>query len=516
MSADVSGSAGAGGAEKLHKRSLGVPDVVFFIVAASAPLTVVAGGQAVSYLVTGNEAIPFMFIPLGIVLALFVTGYAVMSHYISNAGAFYAYVSQGINKVLGVGTAFLALFAYNAMQIGIYGLFGVAMAAFAIDNLSIDWQWYTWCFIALALIAVLGFLQVDLNAKVLAIFLSLEVLVVAIFDLAILADPGPEGLTGVGFDPSVTFDLNTGAVLTFAVAAFVGIESAAIYGEECKDPKRTVARASFIAVGLVVVLYALSSWLLGNSVGPSVITNPELLVEGGFTGPDGLAPDPTTVFFIEGQDRLGEFFGDASSLLFATSLFAALLSFHNAVARYFFALGRERVIPPVFGRVNHSTGAPYIGSATQTLLALAILLVFSIGDLDPVLKLFTWGTNIGAIGVMLLLSLASWAVFGYFLKHKGLESSMWRVRWAPILAGLAFAVIFVIALLNLNVSITGLTDAPLDDLTIILPACMIGFALIGCIVGAILRSSRPDIYEQIGTGPKAEQLIEQEMGGQSG
>ena len=38
------------------------------------------------------------------------------------------------------------------------------------------------------------------------------------------------------------------------------------------------------------------------------------------------APDPTTVLFITGQDRLGAFWGDSASLLFATRLFAALLS----------------------------------------------------------------------------------------------------------------------------------------------------------------------------------------------
>ena len=53
---------------KLHRRALGVPDLVFFIVAASAPLTAVAGGQAATYLVTGNQGVPFMFIPLGIIL----------------------------------------------------------------------------------------------------------------------------------------------------------------------------------------------------------------------------------------------------------------------------------------------------------------------------------------------------------------------------------------------------------------------------------------------------------------
>src|SRR3954471_24398159 len=106
-----------GESAKLHRRALGVPDLVFFIVAASAPLTAVAGGQAATYLVTGNKGVAFMFIPLGIVLALFAVGYAAMSRHAANAGAFYAYVARGLGKVQGVGAAFIALIAYNAMQI---------------------------------------------------------------------------------------------------------------------------------------------------------------------------------------------------------------------------------------------------------------------------------------------------------------------------------------------------------------------------------------------------------------
>ena len=78
---------GPGESGKLHRRALGVPDLVFFIVAASAPLTAVAGGQAATYLVTGNKGVPFMYIPLGIMLALFAVGYAAMSRYVTNAGA---------------------------------------------------------------------------------------------------------------------------------------------------------------------------------------------------------------------------------------------------------------------------------------------------------------------------------------------------------------------------------------------------------------------------------------------
>jgi amino acid transporter len=496
--------AAAGGTEsgKLHRRALGVPDLVFFIVAASAPLTAVAGGVATTYLVTGNKGVPFMFIPLGIMLALFAVGYAAMSRYVTNAGAFYAYVARGLGKVQGVGAAFVALIAYNSMQIGIYGLFGVALGAFMSDKLGIDLAWWAWCLIGGGIIGVLGVLQIDLNARVLAVLLCLEVLVVAIFDLAIVADPGPEGLTTVGFDPSVAFGSAVGATLTFSVAAFVGFESAAIYSEEVRDPKRTVARATYIAVGLIAVFYALSGWLLGNAAGPSTMIDPVALGKAGFGTPD--APDPTTVLFIAGQSRLGAFWGDTASLLFATSLFAALLSFHNAVSRYGFALGREHVLPRAFGRVNDRTGSPYVASITQTALALTVVAVFALAGADPVLKLFTWLTNLGALGVLLLLAATSFAVVGHFRRHPHPEVGEWAGRIAPMIAGILLVAVLVLGVLNFNVLITGMTGAPTDKMTIILPVILFGGGILGLVLGAVLKRNRPDVYARIGEGAVAD------------
>jgi amino acid transporter len=494
--------AGATESGKLHRRALGVPDLVFFIVAASAPLTAVAGGQAATYLVTGNKGVPFMFIPLGIVLALFAVGYAAMSRHVSNAGAFYAYVARGLGKVQAVGAAFVALIAYNSMQIGIYGLFGVAMGAFMSDKVGIDIAWWGWCLIGGGVIGLLGVLQIDLNARVLAVLLCLEVLVVALFDFAILADPGPQGLTTVGFDPTVAFGSAVGATLTFCVASFVGFESAAIYSEEVRDPKKTVARATFIAVGLIAVFYALSGWLVGVAAGPDTITDGAALGKAGFGTPE--APDPTAVLFVTGADRLGAFWGDAATLLFATSLFAALLSFHNAVSRYGFALGRERVLPHVFGKINDRTGAPYVASLTQTVLALAVVSVFALAGADPVLKLFTWLTNLGALGVLLLMAMTSFAVVAYFRRETHPDVSAWASRIAPAIAGVALVVILVLGVLNFNVLITGATDAPTDKMTIILPAILFGGGLLGLLVGAMLKSRKPAVYARIGEGAEAE------------
>lgn len=489
-------------ASTLHRRALGVPDIVFFIVAASAPLTVVAGGVASTYLVTGNAGVPLIFLVLGAILALFVAGYAAMSHHVTNAGAFYAYVSKGIGKVGGVGTAFVALIAYNSMQIGIGGLFGAAFGAFMLDKTGIDLDWWAWIFIAAAVIGALGWLRIDLNAKVLAVFLTLEVIVVVVFDLAIAADPGPQGISLDGYDPTIAFGAAFGAAITFTMAAFTGFESAAIYGEECKDPRRTVARATYISLGIIAVFYSVSALMLGSAVGPDTAIDPEALVAGGFTTPDGMAPDPTTILFIALDSRIGGTVADVALLLFCTSLFAAMLSFHNAVARYFYALGRARVIPKVFARTG-SSGAPYIGSLTQTLLTVVIVSIFALSGSDPVLQLFTWLTNLGATGVLLLLALCSFAVFGYFRRDRRGEST-WAVRMAPLIAGTALTIVFILALTNFNVLITGLQDAPLDARSVILPAILIGGGLIGLGVGAWLKSNRPEIYSRIGEGGEEE------------
>ena len=503
VESSVNPPAGATESAKLHRRALGVPDLVFFIVAASAPLTAVAGGQAATYLVTGNRAVAFMFIPLGIVLALFTVGYAAMSRYIENAGAFYAYVSKGLGKVSGIGAAFIALIAYNSMQIGIYGLFGVAMGGFMSGYLGIDLPWWFWCLVAGLVIALLGVLQIDLNARVLAVMLSLEVLIVVLFDFAIVGDPGPQGLTMIGFSPAIAFSTAVGATLTFCVASFVGFESAAIYSEECRDPRRTVARATYLAVGLIAVFYALSSWLLGVAAGPDTMVDPNALVKAGFET-DG-APDPTTVLFITGAERLGEIWGTAAALLFATSLFAALLSFHNAVARYAFALGREGVLPSVFGRVNRRTGSPWVASTSQSVLALGVVLIFAIAAANPVLTLFTWLTNLGALGVLTLMAATSFAVVGYFRRRPQDAVGSWASTWAPAIAGVLLVVLLVLGVANFNVLITGLTDAPIDTMTVVLPVILFGGGIIGLIVGAFLKRNRPEVYERIGGGAGAEE-----------
>lgn len=495
------GGTGSGGGH-LQGGTLGVADIVFFIVAAAAPLTAVAGGQAVAYLVTGNQGLPFIFLFYGVILTLFAVGYSTMSHYVSNAGAFYAYVSRGLGKETGLGTAFIALVAYNAMQIGIYGLYGVALTGYLNAKLGTNIPWWSAVIATIVLIGVLGVLRIDLNAKVLGVVLATEVFVVVLFDIAVVADPGPQGLVWSQFAPTTAIGAGTlGAALVFGIASFVGFESAALYSEEARDPRRTVALATYIAAGTIAIFYAISSWLLAVSAGPATITNPDRLAEAGFTTAG--APDPTTVLFIAGAERLGAWFADVGALFFATSLFAALLAFHNAVARYIFSLGRERVLPRVLGRVHPRTEAPFVASLTQTTLAFVIVALFAALGLDPVLTLFTWLTNMGALGVVALLTLLSFSVIAYFRRNsRGENSFKWLI--APLVSGIVLAIVLLFVVLNFNILLTSDPTAPLNPLAVVLPAIVLGAGVVGYFVAAVLRSNKPRVYEGIGEGGAVE------------
>ena len=65
---------------------------------------------------------------MALLLALFSVGYVAMSRHITNAGAFYTYVTHGLGRPAGVGAAWMALLAYNALQVGFYGIIGAAAA----------------------------------------------------------------------------------------------------------------------------------------------------------------------------------------------------------------------------------------------------------------------------------------------------------------------------------------------------------------------------------------------------
>ncbi|MCB1274122.1 MAG: APC family permease [Leucobacter sp.] len=463
------------------------------IIAASAPLTAVAGGVTTSFAVTESLGVPLGFLVIAAILVVFSVGYTAMSRYVTNAGAFYAYIAQGISRSFGVGGSLIALVSYNAMQVGIYGLFGFQLSMFLEAKFGFASPWWLWVILCIIVVGLLGINKIDLSAKVLGILVALEFVVVIIFDIVALTT-APEGVTAQTFNPAELFGPSLGIVLVFGVAAFMGFEGAAIYGEEAKDPKRTVSRATYLAVAIIGVFYAFSAWAFSIGIGPS-----QIVPKSQEFGPD--------LMFVFMGDHVSVIFVDIMNILFITSLFAALQSFHNAVARYFFSLGREGVLPGWFAHTSKH-GAPWAGSAVQTTIALVVTIGFAIwganggadafGDmafLFPVLTMFTWLTNTGAMGLVLLMAVIAAAVIGFFRRdNHGLGA--WTTMIAPVISGLLLAWVFIMIIANFHVMM-GEDPSPS---TYILPVIVILAGIIGIVWGSVLKSKKPDVYARIGHG----------------
>src|SRR5688500_8314672 len=195
-----------GGASRLARNRLGVTGIVFFVVAAAAPLVGMTGAVPVAIVLGNGAGAPGAYLAVGLVLLLFSVGYAAMSHQVTNTGAFFAYVGRGLGIGPGVGSAFASLGAYLTIQLAVFGFCGAVMAGQLADQAGIDLSWWVWALTAWALVLGLSALSVDIGAKLLGVLMVLELLSLALVAAAVLLGGGTGGLDlGASFSPGNVF-----------------------------------------------------------------------------------------------------------------------------------------------------------------------------------------------------------------------------------------------------------------------------------------------------------------------
>ena len=437
----------------LRKNRLGVLGIVFFVVAASAPLVGMTGAVPVAILAGNGAAAPGAYLLVGLVLILFSVGFTAMSSKVTNAGAFFAYVGRGLGRNAGTGSAFVSIVAYVTIQLAIYGFFGGIMAGQGAALLGIDLPWFVWAAIAWVLVTALSLLSIDVGAKVLGTLMVLEVLSLLIAGVAILINNAGSMNFVASFSPENIFAGGfvggAGIALAFALASFIGFEATAIYGEESIDPKRTVPRATYWAVGLITTVFAIVSFAMVTGLGSAtVVDRVAEISEGG--------ANPAAVLFFLVNENVGPWLVTVMEWLVVSSLFAGLLAFQNANSRYVFALGRAGVLPASLGKTNAS-GAPIGGVIVTSALAAVVILLFVIQGLDPILNLFFWMSAITAIAIMVVEILVSIAVIRYFMQNPG--THIFKAVIAPALSALLLSVGLYLLMSRFNL-LSGLAPSP--------------------------------------------------------
>ena len=296
-----------------------------------------------------GAAAPLIYVICGIVMALIVMCFADAGSRVSMSGGTYAYAEVAFGPYIGFVVA-------TSLWFG-----SMVLASAAVSNVFVDtlarlipafgapaWR-------AATLVAVYAaFAAVNIRGVKIGSGVVQTVTAAKLTPLLILIGVGllfiqPANLAWPGL-PSSGEIARTSVILLFA---FMGIESALTPSGEVRDPARTVPRAIFITLLVVTLIYLaiqivaqgiLGSELAANATSPLAATARRIL---GSTG-------EILVLIATAVSTLGYVAGDML-----------------AAPRSVYALGRDRLLPAVFGSVHSRHRTPHVAILLHAALCLA-------------------------------------------------------------------------------------------------------------------------------------------------
>ena len=460
--------------------NLGTPHLLFTVLAFNAPLAVVVGFLPVIIGYGNGIGAPVALIAAGAVIALFAAGFTTMARYLPNPGGFYAYITAGLGRVVGLGSSFLALLCYYFMTIGSYAYGGLVLESLVhVTYHGPDIKWWVWVLILLAIVGTLGYLKLDLSARILSVLLVCEVIMVLVYDACVVGKGGAHGLGFSSFEPHNFLSGSIGIALLYSITMFGGFEATTIFRDEVRDPDRTIPRATYLVVGLVTCLYAGGTWVLIQAVGTSKVVA-------------AAAADPTGTFIASLTAYSGRVAVDLVTVLLNTSIFAALLSSHNITSRYMYNLSADRILHRSLSRVHGRHGSPYRASVAMTAVSLLGLAPFVFVGANPS-ELYAVLIGIFGYVLILLLLITGVAVPIYLRRNRVAGANRWNSVIAPVLALAGLGVTVVLATQNFSVLISGS-----QSLANLMFALVYGTFAVGVVLAIVYRKRRPDVYARIG------------------
>jgi amino acid transporter len=420
---------------RLATDKLGVLAIAFFVVAAAAPMAAVVGASPVIFSATGPGA-PIIYAIAALLIALFAVGYLRMSHHVTNAGGFVAYIAKGLGTVWATGGAGLALLTYLALQVGLWSQFGVFAQGLVAQLVGVDVAPLAWILVVFAAVTLLTVRGVDASLKLLGVLIVGEAAVVAILVVTLIANHGFGVFSVAGFTAGNVFGPGLGIALLFALLCFTSFEATVVFSEEARNPRRTIPRALYLVIAFVGVFYTLSTWVIGGAVGIDSIQQTA-------------TEDPAGFIFGLAEDNGGHALGLAMQILVVTSFVAMLLGLCNMFARYLFALGRAGVLPGRLAAVSHR-GSPATAALVNSVAVTVVISAFLLAGADPITVVFAWFSALGSASFIAILLLTSVAVVAFFVRNR-LVDDVWRTVVAPVLSIAAFLYAGYVTLTNYTV-----------------------------------------------------------------
>ncbi|WP_405628374.1 APC family permease [Streptomyces sp. NBC_00016] len=433
-----------GTVHRLKPNAIGLLGVVFMAVATAAPITAMTGN--VPFMVSSGNGIgaPASYLVAMVVLAIFSVGFTSMAKHITSTGAFYGFISYGLGRSVGLASGLLATFAYVVFEPALIGIFSTFATTTLHDQTGLDIPWWAFAVLMLAVNATGTWFGVSVAEKLLVVLLATEVTILAAMAVSVaFHGGGPDGFSIDPVNPVNAFKgTSAGLGLFFAFWSWVGFESTAMYGEESRNPKKIIPKATMISVLGVGVFYVFVSWMAITGTGQSSAVK----VAG---------DNPLGLFFGPTERYVGHWAVDVMQWLMITGSLACGMAFHNCAARYMYALGREGVLPSLkntVGRTHARHGSPHIAGLVQTVVSAVLIGAFWAAGKDPYTGTYVLLAILGTMAILVVQAVCSFAVLVYFRSHHPESRHWFRTFTAPLVGGVAMLAVVTLLVSNMGVA----------------------------------------------------------------
>jgi len=512
--------------DKLHKNAIGLPGVLYFCLAGSAPITAMLFNVP-SMADQAGAATPLVFLLSGVALLLLGVSIVYLSRRLTSAGGFYTWVRHGLGKRTAFQSGWLMMGGYALFEASLLGGFGsYTNSSFAnYLHFQMPGGWVTYALLGGILIFLLSYFDVKWSVYAMAPFLVLEVAILVILNTFISVHGGaaghdflhtftPAGANLKGAAPGGI--LGIGVAMALGVWSWVGFEAGAVYGEEARNPRRAVPFAVFSVILILTLLYTWTAYSATIGFGWTHAVDKY--------GNLSLNPPP---YYQLASTYVGGWLEALMVVAISTSSLACGLAFHNGMVRYLYAMGREGILGKVFGKTHSAYRSPHIAIIAQSIFSLALIIAsafilqsvkanadgsynyaLGIGDgktftqIDG-LAIYGWLAIVGTIAFAIVYIMVNIASSSFALRFDRPRFNVFIHIVAPVLSSLVLLIPLVSFVMPaipgpIGAYFTGLGFAATPFPLNILPVFVAVWIIVGLIYSAYLARTAPERYEGMG------------------
>jgi amino acid transporter len=321
------------------QRRLGLPGVVLFGLAYMAPLIVLGTFGIVA--TTTDGTVPSAYL-LALVAMLFTAAsYGKMAATHPVAGSAYTYVRKAVDARAGFLVGWAVLLDYFFLPMVIWLIGGAYLSA---EFPGVP-HWI-WLITFIALTTILNVLGIKIAEKANFVLMAFQLLVIGFFVVLsvkqVLHVGDALASTQPFFHPGSTLGTISGGA-ALATYSFLGFDAVTTLTEETTEPRKTIPRAilltALIGGGIFIVLAYFTQLAHPGS---------------SFTDESSAAFEIATTI---GGNLFASFF--LAGLVVAQ--FASGIAAQASASRLMFAMGRDGVLPRVFGKLQPKFATPVFG-----------------------------------------------------------------------------------------------------------------------------------------------------------